>query len=153
MYKLIRIRRHCRILSIHTNRKYSSHTHLPLPLSLQAYVEFMGFVNILNDAVKGKTLSDPVPASPVIEKLVKLIEKLSLWVDETPAIDQPQRFGNKAFRTWWEKIRDVSSLTYCRVELTKVHTHTCTDFMIRKNEGNCKNYPIHGFPLMTTGCT
>ena len=71
-------------------------------------MEFMGFVHILNDAVKGKILSDPVPASPVIDKLEKLIDKLSRWVDETPAIDQPQRFGNKAFRTWWEKIRDVS---------------------------------------------
>ena len=83
-------------------------------------MEFMGFVNILNDAVKGKTLSDPVPASPIIDKLVKLIEKLSVWIDETPAIDQPQRFGNKAFRTWWEKIRDVSpSLIYCHVELRR----------------------------------
>ena len=68
----------------------------------------MGFVNILNEAVKGKKLSDDIPASPIVDKLVKLIEKLSRWVDETPAIDQPQRFGNKAFRTWWEKIRDVS---------------------------------------------
>lgn len=68
----------------------------------------MGFVNILNDAVKGKVLSDPVPASPVIEKLLKLLTTLSGWVDDTPAIEQPQRFGNKAFRTWWEKIKDVS---------------------------------------------
>lgn len=68
----------------------------------------MGFVNILNEAVKGKKLSDGVPVSSVVEKLVELIEKLSRWVDETPPIDQPQRFGNKAFRTWWEKIRDVS---------------------------------------------
>lgn len=92
-------------------------------------MEFMGFVNILNDAVKGKTLSDPVPASPIIDKLVELIEKLSVWIDETPAIDQPQRFGNKAFRTWWEKIKDVSSsliILPCRAveKTTKVHTHS-----------------------------
>ena len=68
----------------------------------------MGFVNILNEAVKGKTLKDNVPASPVIDKLLKLIEKLSRWVDEVLPIDQPQRFGNKAFRSWWERIRDVS---------------------------------------------
>ena len=72
----------------------------------------MGFVNILNEAVKGKKISDDVPASPIIDKLMKLIEKLSSWVDSTPAIDQPQRFGNKAFRTWWEKIRDVSTIAY-----------------------------------------
>ena len=23
-------------------------------------------------------------------------------------IEQPQRFGNKAFKTWWERVRDVS---------------------------------------------
>ena len=73
----------------------------------QAYSEFMAFVNILNEAVKGKKITDDFPPSPIIDKLVKLIEDLSAWVDETPAIEQPQRFGNKAFRTWWEKIRDV----------------------------------------------
>ena len=83
-----------------------SHAHLLV--RPQAYVEFMGFVNILNEAVKGKKLRDDVPASPVVDKLIKMIEKLSNWVDEVQPIEQPQRFGNKAFRTWWERIRDVS---------------------------------------------
>lgn len=81
-----------------------SHTHF----SPQAYTEFMGFVHILNEAVKGKKLTDDVPASPVIGNLLKVLEKLSRWVDEMPPVEQPQRFGNKAFRSWWEKIRDVS---------------------------------------------
>ena len=68
----------------------------------------MGFVNILNEAVKGKKLTDDIPASPVIDKLLKVVEKLSRWVDEMPPVEQPQRFGNKAFRNWWEKVRDVS---------------------------------------------
>ena len=68
----------------------------------------MGFVNILNEAVKGKKLTDDIPASPVIDKLLKVMEKLSRWVDEMPPVEQPQRFGNKAFRNWWEKVRDVS---------------------------------------------
>ena len=67
----------------------------------------MGFVNILNESVKGKKLRDDVSASPIVGKLLQLIEKLSSWMDEVPPVEQPQRFGNKAFRTWWERIRDV----------------------------------------------
>lgn len=87
-------------------------SHTPYHTS-QAYTEFMGFVNILNEAVKGKKLTDDVPASLIVDKLIKLVEKLSSWVDEVTPIEQPQRFGNKAFRTWWEKIRDVSSFSSC----------------------------------------
>ena len=29
------------------------------------------------------------------------------WIDEIPPTDQPQRFGNKAYRTWFEKLEQV----------------------------------------------
>jgi len=72
----------------------------------QAYAEFLGFIQILNKAVQGKKVSDDVPASPIITKLVDLLEKFSGWVDEIPPIDQPQRFGNKAFREWSKRLKD-----------------------------------------------
>ena len=44
-----------------------------------------------------------------IGKVLNLLDKLSKWVDETPPIDpEEQRFGNKAFRDWWFRLRDVS---------------------------------------------
>lgn len=55
----------------------------------------------LNEAVRGKSLSHAVTLSPSIPILLGVLEKLSQWVDDTPPIDQPQRFGNKAFRTWY----------------------------------------------------
>ncbi|KGL95748.1 Serine/threonine-protein phosphatase 2A activator, partial [Charadrius vociferus] len=39
-----------------------------------------------------------------IEKLVALLNTLDRWIDETPPVDQPSRFGNKAFRTWYAKL-------------------------------------------------
>ena len=42
--------------------KYSSHAVL---IPLQAFEEFVGFIQILNEAVKGKSLRDDIPASPV----------------------------------------------------------------------------------------
>ena len=45
----------------------------------------------------------------VISKLLNVLDKLSKWVDETPPIEpEEQRFGNKAFRDWWFRVRDVS---------------------------------------------
>ncbi|KFO90173.1 Serine/threonine-protein phosphatase 2A activator, partial [Buceros rhinoceros silvestris] len=39
-----------------------------------------------------------------IEKLVALLNTLDRWIDETPPVDQPSRFGNKAFRTWYARL-------------------------------------------------
>lgn len=48
------------------------------------------------------------PLSPqIIGKLVAMLETLMKWVDEVPPIEQPQRFGNKAFRAWSDRVRDV----------------------------------------------
>lgn len=41
------------------------------------------------------------------EKLVPFYEyfnKLDSWLNEVPPIEQPMRFGNRAFRTWLTKI-------------------------------------------------
>lgn len=42
-----------------------------------------------------------------IEKLVTLLNTLDRWIDETPPVDQPSRFGNKAYRTWYAKLDQV----------------------------------------------
>ena len=40
-----------------------------------------------------------------IKPLYEWIGKLEQWLNEVPPIDQPMRFGNKAFKTWVDKIR------------------------------------------------
>lgn len=45
-----------------------------------------------------------------IDKLLQIIDTLSLWVDEIKPIGQPQRFGNKAFTKWWKRVEEVSFL-------------------------------------------
>lgn len=49
-----------------------------------------------------------------IEKLVALLNTLDRWIDETPPVDQPSRFGNKAYRTWYAKLDEVR-LPQCRL--------------------------------------
>jgi len=43
----------------------------------------------------------------VSKKLIGMLEAMDTWIDEIPPIDQPQRFGNKAFRTWCGKLEEV----------------------------------------------
>ncbi|GAA6095224.1 serine/threonine-protein phosphatase 2A activator isoform X2 [Tachysurus ichikawai] len=70
----------------------------------QAYADYIGFILTLNEAVKGKKLTYDYPVSETVEKLLSLLGTLDRWIDETPPIDQPSRFGNKAYRTWYAKL-------------------------------------------------
>ncbi len=57
-----------------------------------------------------------------VDKLLSLISKLSDWAKEIPLSEEShQRFGNKAFKTWWEKVRVVSCTTSlsCIIVLSK----------------------------------
>jgi len=72
----------------------------------EAYHEYIGFLEFINEGVKGKPLTVPVTISPVIKGLLGILEKLSSWIDDIPPIDQPQRFGNKAFKTWFAMLEE-----------------------------------------------
>lgn len=73
-----------------------------------AYRDLLGFIQALNDAVKGKKISDTYPISETVEKLINLLNTLDKWIDEIPPIDQPQRFGNKAFRDFFKRLKENS---------------------------------------------
>ncbi|KAI5615481.1 serine/threonine-protein phosphatase 2A activator, partial [Silurus asotus] len=96
----------------------------------RAYADYIGFILTLNEGVKGKKFTCDYPVSEVqslfssfkqellpffsyflslcafqtVEKLLSLLGTLDRWIDETPPVDQPSRFGNKAFRTWYAKL-------------------------------------------------
>lgn len=54
--------------------------------------------------MQGKKISDDVPKSVGVEKVMKVIGHLNRLVDETPPVEQPQRFGNMAYRDWHKKM-------------------------------------------------
>lgn len=43
-----------------------------------------------------------------LKPIYTYLETLDKWVDEIPPVEQPMRFGNKAFRTWYDKVIAVS---------------------------------------------
>lgn len=73
----------------------------------EAYFEFLGFIFAINDAIKGVSNSQGSEgASKNINKIVNLLDILSNWIDDIPPVQQPQRFGNAAFKTWYNRLKD-----------------------------------------------
>lgn len=74
----------------------------------QAYYDIVGFVNGISTSIQGKKISSELEKSPIAESLVNIFVALNKLVDETPPLEQPQRFGNKAYREWSQKLHDYS---------------------------------------------
>lgn len=63
----------------------------------------MGFIRLCNDAVAGVRSSSLPPKTTdagmdTVSRIVEMLRQMGSWVDDIPPIDEPMRFGNKAFR-------------------------------------------------------
>lgn len=87
----------------------------------EAYSEYVGFILALNEKVKGKKITDDFFVSEVTAKLLSVLETLDRWVHETPPVDQPQRFGNTAFRTWLKQVQAGSVRLLSEALPSKLH--------------------------------
>lgn len=76
----------------------------------EAYMEYTGFIATLNEAIKGKPLSVDCRISDNVKKVLGLLETVDKYIDEFPPVEQPQRFGNTAFREWLEKVKANSTI-------------------------------------------
>lgn len=76
-------------------------------LRSEAFYDLVGFINGISTAIQGRKLSDEIYVSPIMENLIGIFAKLNQLIDEFPPIEQPQRFGNKAFRSWSRKMNQV----------------------------------------------
>ena len=90
-------------------------------LSIQ---EYLGFILAVNEAVQGKKASS-IQLNDKIGKVVGLLECLDRWIDEIPPTEQPQRFGNKSFRVWFQRLKDVSYSEHLYVEDNEETSNIC----------------------------
>lgn len=73
----------------------------------EAYHDLIGFINGISVAIQGKRMSYDCHVSATVLNLLNVLKKLSELIDKTPPIDQPQRFGNQAYREWFKKMMEV----------------------------------------------
>lgn len=73
----------------------------------EAYFEYVGFFTALNESVRGKAVSSKFPESPNIQTVINLLDTMDQWITEYPPVEQPQRFGNQAFKSWYKRLSQV----------------------------------------------
>ncbi|CAI5446582.1 unnamed protein product [Caenorhabditis angaria] len=71
----------------------------------KAYKDYMDFLHALNQSVKGVKTTDDVKCNILCMNFVEMLGNLDVWIDEIPleAVEE-QRFGNKAYRKFYEKL-------------------------------------------------
>jgi hypothetical protein len=69
-----------------------------------AHDDILGFITNLNRSVRGMPVSQAPPPSPIVQSIVGVLDTLSSWIDQIPPLPNAQRFGNKAFRTWLDRL-------------------------------------------------
>ncbi|EDO30240.1 predicted protein [Nematostella vectensis] len=77
--------------------------------SSQAYHDLVEFILLLGEAVKNKKTRVELNISENCLKLIEVLDTMDKWIEEIPPVEQPQRFGNKAFRDWFDKMEEVLS--------------------------------------------
>lgn len=102
-------------------RAVKSITDMAIWEKSEAYMEYTGFIATLNEAIKGKPLSVDCKVSENVNKIMKMLEKIDSMIDEFPPIEQPQRFGNVAFRDWLMKVKENSTQLLQEVLHLKLH--------------------------------
>eukprot|EP00744_Colponema_vietnamica_P013751 GILI01019282.1.p1 GENE.GILI01019282.1~~GILI01019282.1.p1 ORF type:complete len:398 (+),score=73.97 GILI01019282.1:40-1233(+) len=70
-----------------------------------AYNRLLRFIQTLDESVRGKSLKEDVYISPNTEKVLGILESINSIIDQTPPLEQPNRFANKAFASFVEKLK------------------------------------------------
>lgn len=80
--------------------------HVEVFKKSEAAKVLLRFVSTVGQAIEGKLLTDPVACPPSVEAVVAMLAALEKWIADIPPIDQPQRFGNPAFKQWYARLRE-----------------------------------------------
>lgn len=69
-----------------------------------AYMIISSVLELLNKSVKSKPRTPDHKVRPIITEILNAFKVLHGYLEEIPPLQQPMRFGNRAFRTWLTKV-------------------------------------------------
>eukprot|EP00099_Drosophila_melanogaster_P014692 NP_523466.2 phosphotyrosyl phosphatase activator [Drosophila melanogaster] len=73
----------------------------------RAFHDLIGYINGTSSAIQGIKTTDEIFESEMLKKLLRLFDALEKLVEQNPPLEQPQRFGNKAYRDWAQAMREL----------------------------------------------
>lgn len=93
-----------------------------------AHQNLILFVSRLCEASVGKATykskhksAESIDSKDPIDRIWDLLDELQMWTQEIEPLKTPQRFGNLAFRTWGQRLEEVSVIgqTYLLTDMSK----------------------------------
>ncbi|CAG8796103.1 14850_t:CDS:2, partial [Cetraspora pellucida] len=78
----------------------------------EAYIRLTRFIELLNESVVNKKISDPCFVSELVQKVIDTLDIIMSWIDEIPPLPTSQRFGNKAFRDWVARLEQNAPIIH-----------------------------------------
>ncbi|XP_062143236.1 serine/threonine-protein phosphatase 2A activator [Drosophila sulfurigaster albostrigata] len=89
----------------------------------RAYHDLIGYINGTSSAIQGIKTTDEVFESDILRKLLGIFDALSKIMEQHPPLEQPQRFGNKAYRDWAANMREQLPTLLIEVLPAAKHKH------------------------------
>ncbi|KAF9446465.1 Phosphotyrosyl phosphatase activator [Macrolepiota fuliginosa MF-IS2] len=75
----------------------------------ETHKKIISYIETLNEAVVGVKLADPCEESEGVKALLSVLDKVEQICKETPPVNNAaSRFGNPAFRSFYDKVHEVS---------------------------------------------
>lgn len=75
--------------------------------------EILNFIKACAEAVVDCSIADEITVPDAVTKFGCFMQKLYNLIDEVPPLKQPMRFGNKAFRTWHDRMTSEANTFLC----------------------------------------
>ena len=97
-------------LSIPVEKKAKEQNFSQLYPTSEAYYRLLTLVARVNKLLGGTTLpvsTQNVTLQPSLQQVIVLLSTCNKLIEECPPLKTAQRFGNKAFATWHEKLTEV----------------------------------------------
>ncbi|PBK82828.1 Phosphotyrosyl phosphatase activator [Armillaria gallica] len=83
----------------------------------KTYNSIISYIEVLNETVVGVKLTDDCEASPGVESILEVLETIESIAKDTPPVENSaSRFGNPAFRTFYDKVTDASTTLHTKIK-------------------------------------
>ncbi|OCF58355.1 serine/threonine-protein phosphatase 2A activator 2 [Kwoniella mangroviensis CBS 10435] len=93
-----------------------SKAHLAAFQRSQTHQDIVDFIEELNEGIIGKKLSEAGEGSERTKPIIGILESVLEIAKSTPPVDNKlSRFGNPAFKTFYDKVGDASSELHSRI--------------------------------------
>lgn len=79
----------------------------------ETYLEYLGFILAIGDSIRGRKITEDVETSEACQRLLAVVTTLSEHVKQCPPAEMQSRYGNPAYRDWFDKLEDSAEQLIC----------------------------------------